>query len=145
MPLKCEILRKNFKFQKMLFTFCINNYKLLTPHWLLRGLSGATELAIVTATRRARTMRTFILILFWCVTQIKNSKTVKILPHACTLNRFLYDFFCKSWCLFWPAFGCCALQMLVKFFTLFAQKCKKEEKGKKLGKIKQKNKFSGLH
>ena len=37
-------------------------------------------------------------------------------------------------CLFWPVFGCCILQMLVKicFFNFVVQKCWKRKKSKKI-------------
>ena len=36
----------------------------------------------------------------------------------------------KTYCIFWPAFGCCSLQTQVKFF--FCKKCNKSNKNKQI-------------
>ena len=66
---------------------------------------------------------------------------IKVVEIFCNFESYIWSLSCAC-CIFWPAFGCWALQMLVPnmFFLVFGfEKLKKEEKERKLRQIKQIN------
>ena len=58
----------------------------------------------------------------------------------------LWKYFRSSCCIFWPAFGCCAPQMLVKIFVFYGKKLKKRRKRQEIcTKLFQEMDFLSLH